>query len=82
MNDKLMMEDVLTTLKAEIDLFSHGTIESSTSGVHNSFTNALCKANTQQNEVYNAMAAMGWYPATQAEQQQIDQVKQKFSVPC
>ncbi|MBQ8992540.1 MAG: spore coat protein, partial [Turicibacter sp.] len=32
-----------------------------------------------QNEVYNAMAQKGWYPAQQAEQQQIEQAKQKFS---
>jgi len=82
MNDQFMMEDVLTTLKNQIDLFSHGTVESSTAGVHNTFRDALCKASQQQNEVYNAMAAMGWYPSTQAEQQQIEQVKQKYSQPC
>lgn len=82
MNDKVMLEDVLTTLKSQIDLFSHGTTESTTCGVHNTFHDALCKATQQQNEVYNAMAAMGWYPSTQAEQQQIDQVKQKYAMPC
>ena len=82
MNDKLMMEDVLTTLKSQIDLFSHGAVEASTTGVYNTFHDALCKASQQQNEVYNAMAAMGWYSSTQAEQQQIDQVKQKYAMPC
>lgn len=82
MKDQFMMEDVLTTLKNQIDLFSHGTIESATAGVHNTFHNALCKATQQQNEVYNAMAAQGWYPSAQAEQQQIEQVKQKFATPC
>ena len=82
MNDQMMMEDILTTLKSEIDLFSHGAIESSTSGVHTAFKDALEKSVCQQNEVYNAMSGLGWYPSTQAQEQQIEQVKQKFSQSC
>ena len=32
-----------------------------------------------QNEIYNIMSQKGWYPTQSAEQQQIDQVKQKYA---
>ena len=32
-----------------------------------------------QDEIYKKMAAKGWYPAQQAQQQQIEQVKQKYA---
>ncbi len=82
MNDKEIMENLLLNLKGECDLLMHGAIESSTPNVHTTFVNAFNETLALQNEVYNKMAQMGWYPSTPAEQKQIDAVKTKFSSGC
>ena len=79
MNDRQIMENILLNLKGECDLMMHGAIESSTANVHGAFTQSFNEALCMQNEVYTKMAQMGWYPTTNADQQQISAVKQKFS---
>ena len=82
MQDREIMENLLLNLKGECDLMMHGTIESSTPNVHMAFKSALDDTLAMQNEVYNKMAAKGWYPSTPAEHKQIDAVKQKFCSGC
>lgn len=77
--DKNLMENMLLLEKGVCDLFLHGTIESSTAGVHQTFTTALNSALQMQDTIYDKMAAKGWYPTEQAEQKKIDSVKQKFA---
>jgi spore coat protein CotF len=82
MQDKEIMENILLNLKGECDLYMHGAIESSTPAVRAAFKSALTDALAMQGEVYDKMAAKGWYPAATAEQKQIDSVKQKYSSGC
>ena len=79
MDDKCLMESLLMSVKGVCDLYLHGTIESNTEHVRSAFDQALCNSLTIQNEIYKKMAAKGWYPTEQAEQQKINQLKQKFS---
>ena len=79
MNDKNLMENILLLEKGVCDLYMHGTIESSTDNVHNAFNSALNNALCMQDDIYDKMAAKGWYPVEQAEQNKINGVKQKFS---
>lgn len=78
MNDKLLMEDVLTSIKAQCDLYLHGTIESSTPDVHEVFNNSLFEFLRMQNELYGKMSSRNWYPSSHAPQNKIQQVEQKF----
>ena len=57
----------------------HGSIESGTTNVNNSFNKALNDTLCMQDEIYKKMTAKGWYPTEQADQQKISQVKQKFA---
>ena len=82
MQDRQIMENLLLNLKGECDLLMHGAVESATPSVHAAFKSAFDETLAMQNEVYNKMAAKGWYPAATAEQKQIDAVKQKFSAGC
>ena len=79
MDDKLMMEDLLTTVKGAADLYLHGTIESATINIHQAFDQKLNDTLQMQNEIYSKMSQRGWYAEEQAEQQKVDQTKQKFS---
>ena len=78
MNDKILMEDILTTIKAQCDLYLHGTIESATPDVHDAFNNGLFEFLRIQNEVFSKMAARNWYPQEQVPMNKIQQVEQKF----
>ncbi len=79
MNDKCVMENLLNVTKGACDLYMHGSIESSTANVHQAFTSALNDALCMQDSIYKQMSQKGWYQNQQAPQQQLDQVKQKFS---
>ena len=79
MNEKEIMEGILLTTKGVCDLYMHGSIESATPNVHQCFNTALNKAISMQSCIYEQMAQQGWYPAEQAPQQKLMQVKQKYS---
>ncbi|MDE6148647.1 MAG: spore coat protein [Ruminococcus sp.] len=79
MNDKCLMEDILLLEKGVCDLFMHGTIESSTANVHQTFSTALNNALNMQDTIYDKMSAKGWYPTEQVEQTKVASLKQKFS---
>jgi spore coat protein CotF len=78
-NDQSIMENLLLTTKGVCDLYLHGAIESSTQNVNAAFDQALSDSLCMQNELYQKMASKGWYPAQQAQQREIDQVRQKFA---
>ncbi len=79
MNDQMIMENILLTTKGACDLYMHGAIESATQNVQQAFDSALNDSLCMQGDVYQKMSEKGWYPARQADQQQINQVRQKFS---
>ncbi|MGI6264898.1 MAG: spore coat protein [Acutalibacteraceae bacterium] len=82
MDDKALMQDLLLTTKGVCDLYLHGAIESATANVRGAFDGALDDSLKMQADLYQKMAAKGWYPSQQADSQQISQVKQKFSSCC
>ncbi len=79
MNDKEIMTNILNAVKGECDLMMHGAIESSTPDVHAAFTQGFNDALTLQSQIYAKMSEKGWYPAENAQQTQIDKVKQKYA---
>ena len=79
MDDKSLMENLLLLEKGGCDLFMHGTIESSTTGVQSAFRSALTQSLGMQETLYGQMSAKGWYPSTTADQNQINTLKQKYS---
>lgn len=79
MDDKLIMDNLLTSVKSVCDLMLHGSIESATPDVHTAFTKGLNDTLCMQNEIYNKMAQKGWYPAETAEKQKIEAAKQQFA---
>ena len=79
MEDKLIMDNILSTTKGACDLMMHGAIESSTPDVHSAFTQSFNETLSMQNEIYMKMSQKGWYPMQQVEQEKINAAKQKFS---
>lgn len=79
MDDKCIMENLLHTTKGVCDLYLHGTIESPTTNVHQTFDGALNDSLCMQSDIYKKMSAKGWYTTDQAEQQKISKVKNQFA---
>ena len=79
MEDRTIMESILHTTKGVCDLYLHGSIESGTQNVNSAFTTALNDSLSMQKDIYQQMSQKGWYTADQAQEQQISQVRQKFS---
>ena len=79
MEDRTIMDNILTSTKGMCDLLMHGVIESSTPNVHAQMKTALNDYLCMQNDIYQKMSEKGWYPMQQADQQQINAAKQKFT---
>lgn len=79
MQDKEIMENELSLIKGVCDLYMHGTIESSTKEVHETFKNALNESLDIQNKIYNLMKDKGWYPTCEADMSEITKLKSKYS---
>ena len=79
MNDRDIIDNLILTTKGVCDLFMHGAIESSTANVHQAFSTALNDSLCNQDKLYKEMSGHGWYTTEEAQQQHIQQVKQKFA---
>ncbi|MCL2018389.1 MAG: spore coat protein [Oscillospiraceae bacterium] len=79
MSDKEYIEDVLLTAKTLTSMYHYATQESSTEGLHNQFKCNLNDSIAMQHKVFASMQQNGWYPQQMAEQQQINQVRSKYS---
>ena len=82
MDDRCIMENLLLTTKGAIDLYMHGAVESSTVNVRQAFTRAFDEALSMDDTIYQNMTAKGWYQNDSANQQEIAQLKQKFTPTC
>lgn len=82
MDDKTIMENLLMTTKGVLDLYMHGAIESSTTGVTQAFTGAWQDTLSMQDNIFKQMSSKGWYQSDAAPQQQIQQIQQKYAPTC
>jgi spore coat protein CotF len=77
-NDRNVMENLLLLEKSACDLYMHGAIEASDEQVFNSFSSALNQSLQLQNQIYTKMKEKGWYAPEMAQQDKVQQLKQKF----
>lgn len=80
MDDRNLMENLLLLEKGACSLYLNGAVESGTANIHQTFDGALKDSISMQDQIYSKMTARGWYQPEQAEQQKMQQVKQKFSM--
>ena len=52
---------------------------SPSSNVHQAFSSALSDTLAMQDTIYKQMQQRGWYTTEQAQQQKLDQIKQKYT---
>ena len=78
MQDKMLMEGLLWDTKVLSDLCLHGSIESATKEVHETFFGALKDILGMQHDIYKLMSDEGWYRADVVSQSKLDEAIQKF----
>jgi len=61
MNDKLIMENYLLVLKSTVEVYVHGTLESSNSDVRSVLKESLNDTLEEQADTYDKMTNYGWY---------------------
>lgn len=61
MNDKLLMENYLLILKSTVEVYVHGTLESSNQDIRELLHNCLNKILTHQANTYDLMTKYGYY---------------------
>lgn len=73
-----MMNDVLASQKFITDTYNTFTNECATPDVRDEFLRLLGEEHQIQAEVFDLMKQRGWYQVPAADQQKVDQAKQKF----
>ena len=61
MNDKLIMENYLLILKSTVEVYVHGTLESSNEDVRSLLNDTLNNILNSQANTYDEMTKYGWY---------------------
>ena len=68
MNDKLIMDNYLLILKSTVEVYVHGTLESSNQDVKKLLKESLNEILDEQERTYNLMTKYGWYQTNNVNQ--------------
>lgn len=61
MNDQILMDNYLLILKSTVEVYVHGTLESSNQTTRDILKSGLDRTMTAQAETYDEMTNYGWY---------------------
>jgi len=79
MTEKEILQDCLSSQKFAASNYNTFAGECVCEQLRNAFLNILDDEHRIQADIFNDMSSKGWYPTQPADQQQLQQVKQKFS---
>ena len=73
MNDQILMDNYLMILKSTIEVYVHGTLESSNEDIRTLLKSGLDETLKHQSRTYNEMTKYGWYKINNIKSSQIKQ---------
>ena len=79
MNDKLLMENYLLILKSTMEVYVHGTLESSNPDVRDMLKFGLDETVYHQARTYDEMTNYGWYTINNVKESAINQTLNKVN---
>ncbi len=79
MDDRLLMENYLLILKSTVEVYVHGTLESSNEDIRNLLKEGLDSTMTNQANTYDEMTKYGWYQVNNVEASTINQTLNKIN---
>lgn len=71
MSDQLLMDNYLLVLKSTVEVYVHGTLESSNEDIRKLLKECLSETLTHQANTYDEMTKYGWYNVKNVEKTQI-----------
>ena len=78
MNDKLIMENYLLILKSTVEVYVHGSLESSNKEPRNLLKECLNDTMTHQADTCDEMTKYGWYQINNVEKNKIQHTLSKL----
>lgn len=75
--DRLLMENYLLVLKSTVEVFVHGTLESSNQDIRSTLKSGLDDIMSCQAKTYDEMTKYGWYPVNNVDKNMIKQTLNK-----
>ena len=77
MDDRLLMENYLLILKSTVEVYVHGTLESSNIPVRKLLKEGLDQTMNSQASTYDTMASLNWYNVNNIKASEIKQTLNK-----
>ena len=77
MDNKLIMENYLLVLKSTVEVYVHGTLESSNQDIRDLLKHGLDETITSQANTYDEMTKYGWYSINNVDISSISQTLNK-----
>lgn len=71
MNDRIIMDNYLLLLKSTVEVYVHGTLESSNNDVRDLLKESLNDTMTMQADTYDKMTEYNWYNVSNVESVEI-----------
>ncbi len=78
MNDQLIMDNYLLILKSTVEVYVHGTLESSNNDVRMCLKDNLNEIMSCQARTYDEMTKYGWYPVNNVDTSVIKETLNKI----
>lgn len=78
MSDKLYMENYLLVLKSTIEVYIHGTLESSNDNIRKVLKKGLDETIIHQANTYDEMTNYGWYVVNNVDSKEINKTLSKI----
>ncbi len=72
MTDQVMLDNYILALKATVEVYVHGTLESSNESVRQTLKDCLNDTMTHQANTYDIMASYGWYTVNNIKSKEIE----------
>ena len=79
MDEKVVLQDCLISQKHLTDSYNTFAGECTNTQLRDAFLNILKEEHCIQSDIFSNMQTKGWYQVEAAEQQKIDQAKQKLT---
>ena len=79
MNDQLIMENYLQLLKSTMEVYVHGTLESSNDNIRKLLKSGLDETVTNQANTYDLMSEFGWYSVANVSSKTIQDTLNKLN---
>ncbi len=78
MNDQLLLENYILLLKSTVEVYVHGTLESSNEKVRKQIHNCLNNTLNKQNKTFQEMTNRGWYTIENIKEKEIQKTITKI----